>query len=532
MPDQLSEALRLYRAGDLTAAKSVCAALLDESPDNAMAHQIMAVALSQEGDASGAVEHLEAAVECAPEETEIRFNLAKAYRDLGRNLDAAEQLRRVTQSWPDKAQVWLELGIALSRADMLNEAAETIAKAIDLGANSAQALSNLAAIYVQVSDIDRAEAAAKQAIDTDPGFAPAWVNLGIVHESRDELAKAIQIYERVLASRPADPSAASRHALALLTSGRLEQGWRAYAHRHSWPGNITCAGQNPAPNWDGSALTGKSILIWTEQGLGDEVLCGTMINDVIDKAEKVTIACSTKIHPLFARAFADARVANRGDGSLGDLAAENFDVQASLTELGHALRSDATGFRTSKPYLRMDADRVATLRQAYLGQDTDRPLIGIAWQSGNADARRQKSSDLLAWANVLRQPNAKFISLQYGKVAPQIERLAQIEGITLETDPAIDPLSDFDAFVHQVAAMDLVISTSNTTVHTAGALGIPVWTLVPRGLGRPWYWFIDRTDSLWYPTMKLYRQSSAGDWSDPLAEISRDLSSWMTSWSD
>ncbi len=495
-----------------------------------MAHQIMAVLLSREGETGAAAVHLETAVKLSPDEPELRFNLAKAYRDLGRNLDAAQHLQTVSQAWPDRADVWLEMGIVLRRAEDFAAAAKATAKAVSLGAQDAQVLSNLASMYVQTGDTARAEAAAMEALKLDPSFSAAWVNLGVVHESRDDIAKAIQVYEKVLAAAPEDATAASRRALALLASGHLGAGWQAYAERHTWPGIITCAGQNSAPLWNGSDLTGRSILIWTEQGLGDEILCGTMIADAVRQAEDVTIACSERLVPAFTRAFPDAQVVPRGDNSLGQVKAQTFDVQASLTELGAALRSNVDSFATLQPYLQVDPDRVNALRAKYPSGDGKRPLIGIAWQSGNAQARLQKSSDLTAWADVLGQEGAAFVSLQYGNIAPQLERLQQESGLTLQTDSDIDPVADFDAFIHQVAAMDLVIATSNTTVHAAGALGVPVWTLVPCGLGRPWYWFIDRADSLWYPTMKLYRQQRAGDWTAPLAAAASDLKSWIARW--
>jgi len=529
--EAFNEALLLYQAGDFAAAKSGCQAAIAQTPKNAKAHQLLAVLAARDGDTEAAARLLTTALELSPSDAEIRFNLAKALRDLGRNLDAVSHLRELTQTWSDRADVWLELGIVLRRAEDFEGAAKATAQAVSLGASSAQVLSNLAAMYLKISDVDAAESTARKAIEVDPKIFDARINLGVIHESRDEIREAVHLYDDILSDHPSAHTASSRRALALLAMGNLELGWQAYAQRHAWPGNITCAGQNVAPHWDGSDLTGRSILIWTEQGLGDEILCGTMIPEVIELAKAVTIACSERLSATFTRSFPEARVSIREESSLRDVASQSFDFQASFTDLGAALRSTQESFTRSKPFLIVDDRRVEALRSAYRAHGPG-PLIGIAWQSGNAETRRQKSTDLMSWRDVVAHRTATFVSLQYGNVLEQLNLMHEQAGRTLFRDPDIDPVADFDAFVHQVAAMDLVISTSNTTVHVAGALGKPVWNLVPRGLGRPWYWFIDRTDSLWYPTMKLYRQTRPGDWSQPLDAVARDVASWITRWPD
>lgn len=532
MAEAFEKALRSYQAGDRARARSYCETALIEAPKNAKAHELLAVLVAADGDTKRAARLLTTAVELSPSNHEIRLNLAKALRDLGHNHDAKAHLTLLTEAWPDRADVWLELGVVLNRAQDLHAAAGAIATAVSLGANDAKVLSNLASIYIKIGDLDAAESAAQQAIESDPNYTTARINLGVINESRDQVSEAVLIYDGILSDDPSAHTAESRRALALLTLGDLEQGWKAYAQRHKWPGSKTCTGQNEAPPWDGSDLSDRSIVIWTEQGLGDEILCGTMISEVVEQAGTVAIACSERLHHTFTRSFPTAQVAIRDDTSLMDLADQTFDFQASVTELGAALRPKAESFRSSAPFLVVDEDRVEDLKSAYRKTNGRGPLIGVSWQSANAETQLQKSSDLVAWSAVLAQQDATFVSLQYGNVAPQLERLRTQTGRSLFHDPEIDPVVDFDAFVHQVAAMDLVISTSNTTVHVAGALGKPVWNIVPQGLGRPWYWFIDRNDSLWYPTMKIYRQTSVGDWDHPLGAIARDISPWITRWPD
>ena len=163
------------------------------------------------------------------------------------------------------------------------------------------------------------------------------------------------------------------------------------------------------------------------------------------------------------------------------------------------------------------------MRAAYTANDPDKTIIGIAWHSANPTAAAQKSTSLLEWGPLLQTPGAIFVSLQYGNHAAEVRAAEAAFGCRIVTDKTVDSLKDIDAFAAQVAAMDHVVSVSNTTVHVAGGLGVPTSVLLPKAFGKIWYWFLERSDSPWYPSLTLHRQTRAGAWNDIIAAAARTL---------
>jgi ADP-heptose:LPS heptosyltransferase len=241
---------------------------------------------------------------------------------------------------------------------------------------------------------------------------------------------------------------------------------------------------------------------------------------------QVILECESRLVPLFERSFAQAKVVAKNDPA--DAMTAGARWQSPLGSLGRWLRTHQTSFVQQRPYLKADPAKVAELRQRYhaWGQG---PLIGISWRSSNEKFGAHKSMTLADWAPLLAIPGITFINLQYGDCDAEISQLKIDTGSVVHQDGNVNALKDLDGFSAQVAAMDLVISTSNSTVHFAGALGIPVWALLPRGrAGLMWYWSNEGAECLWYPSMRLYRQEIPGDWAELISRISEALRSYRT----
>ena len=195
-----------------------------------------------------------------------------------------------------------------------------------------------------------------------------------------------------------------------------------------------------------------------------------------------------------------------------------------MGDLGFWLRPERDGFPSRKNYLRADVKRRDILRTSYL-DGSESILIGLSWFSRNPEMGWEKSIDLKDWLPLLEVPGVTFVDLQYGDTFAQRETLQKQTGIEIIHDETVDQLADLDAFAAQVAAMDMVVSISNTTAHMAGALGVPTWVLlseVPL-----WRWFQDRTDSPWYPSVQLFRQRRSGGWPEVMGEVAAALREWL-----
>ncbi len=193
------------------------------------------------------------------------------------------------------------------------------------------------------------------------------------------------------------------------------------------------------------------------------------------------------------------------------------------------MRPDLSSFPDQGTFLHADTEKAAALKSKYADQFGNAVRIGISWRSGNPRFGKAKSLSLTELGSVFTQVEATFVDLQYGDNKEERLALQSKADAELYRDPDIDSLADLDAFAAQVAAMDLIITASNTTAHMAGALGVPCWVMVLAGPGLLWYWFLDRNDSPWYPSLRLFRQTTPGDWTTVIQEVSEALTGFVSS---
>lgn len=198
-----------------------------------------------------------------------------------------------------------------------------------------------------------------------------------------------------------------------------------------------------------------------------------------------------------------------------------------MGSLGTWLRPNVAAIPQSASLLTPDWPR----RQAFRARlDNDGPggrnkplVIGISWVSKNPAVGSQKSTSLLEWEPILRESGVRFVDLQYGETRPDRAAAKKELGVDITHFDDLDALKDLDGLAALIAACDLVITVSNTTAHLAGALGVPVWVLISSGIGQTWYWFRDRSDSPWYPSARLFRQTEIKNWRPVIKEIAKTL---------
>ena len=256
------------------------------------------------------------------------------------------------------------------------------------------------------------------------------------------------------------------------------------------------------------------MLVWGEQGVGDEILFAGMVPDLIEAGAKVVLECDPRLVPLFERSFPGVGYLARG--AAGARLEGTFDYQIPSGSLGRWLRPDLKAFPKRTALLAADEPRRDALRRKYLEAGGEF-LVGLAWRSKNPRIGGLKSMRLSDLAALFDVPGARFVDLQYGDTADERAALTKATGKTLLHDDGIDQMADLDAFAAQVAAMDLAVSVSNTTVHVAGALGVPAWVML--STAPMWRWMSDAEGSPWYPSVRLFRQARRGDWADVVKRI-------------
>ena len=471
--------------------------------------------------------------------------------ETGKPDEAAEIFRDGLAADPDAAGFCDLLGTALSQSGRLEEAETAYRRALNLSPGDAGVFNNLGNVLKKLERPEEARDAYSESLRLRPSHANTELNLGNILEDMAAYEDSEAAYRRAMGLVPDDPVAPSSLGRVLLAQGRLEESeaavtraleidpghadahellgillflkgqlgdaWKAYDWR--WRDEAEKR-ETSLPAWSGQPLEGKTVLVWGEQGVGDEIFFDSMVPDLIAAGATVRLECDRRLVPLIERSFPGIECLVRGDAAGFEGAHDGADYQVASGCLGRWLRPDFDSFPARPAYLVADGARVDALRARYLEGGGDL-LVGIAWRSVNPRIGQNKSMPLTALAPLAAVPGIRLIDLQYGDTAAERRAFEKETGEAILRDEEIDQMADLDAFAAQVAALDLAVSVSNTTVHFGGALGVPTWVMlsaVPL-----WRWMMDRDDSPWYPSVRLFRQTRAGEWADVIRRVSDAL---------
>ena len=349
-----------------------------------------------------------------------------------------------------------------------------------------------------------------EAIRIDSGNAAAFNNLGILMFDQLNMTEAEAALRQAIAIHPHYAEAHFNLSRVLLMQGKYAEGWRENEWRWDCPAFPSTWRDFPYRSWDGEDLAGKNVLVWSEQGIGDEIMFANALPDLIAEARHVAIECNERLVPLYRRSFPSATVVARATPPDEAIERAGIDVQMPLASLCVRYRSskDAFGANPGR-YLTADPVRTRELRARY-DDLADGLLIGICWRSGNPTVGHERSASLDYWDAILKRPGCRFVSLQYGDVGSDIAAVQDRLGVTIHRDGDIDPFASVEDWFAQVAAMDHVISIDNSTIQVSGSLGIPTWTLL--SYSPEWRFGIGGSGHDWHPSIRVFRQPAPGDW--------------------
>jgi Flp pilus assembly protein TadD len=534
MTSTLDQALNFHRAGRTADAARCYQEIIAAEPGLVAARHGLAIILLQSDQAVQALEHLEAAIAGGTENADLLNTLGVVLQQLGRTQDASVRYQAALKINPDHSKALANLGVCLYQLEDFQGSADAFTRAVRLDPNNAETHYNAGRAFRALGRFDEAERSARTALALSPNHISALIDLGLTLEAQADRTAAEESYRRAVALDPNAPEAHHNLAHLLLQSGRLAEGWTEFEWRWQTSDFANAESFNELPRWNGAPLSEGKLLVWAEQGVGDQILFSSLLSDLANLLGRdasagphFVLACKAQLVALFARTFPFAEVVSMAALKEDVPALKNISAQVPLGSLGGFLRPDMTTFPARDAYLVADQGRAGRLRATYKGaryKDArqEKPLIGLSWRSTNPSSGMAKSLDLADLAPVLCGIDATFIDLQYGVTAADLA-VARSNGLDVVHDPEIDALSDLDGFAAKVAAMDLIITISNTTAHVAGALGVPCWVLVPAGKGQFWYWFLDREDSPWYPSLRLFRQATPGVWADVITAVGMAL---------
>jgi Tfp pilus assembly protein PilF len=404
------------------------------------------------------------------------------------------------------------LGMIEHQSGHHDAAVEMIRRAITIHEKGASYHSNLGTVLQAQGKLEEALASYERALALRPDLAEVHTNRGNILRTLGKLDEAMASHERGLSLSPGLTEARYNLGLAQLHRGYYASGWGNFESRWQSRDFGTPMRVYPQPLWTGETLVAGRLLIWGEQGVGDEVMFAGLIPEVVRAGNRCLLDCDSRLKSLFARSFPGVDVITKDDRIQSDPShSREEEILAHLPSgsLPKLFRATSAAFAaTTSPYLTADKVQRDRFRARYADPD-GRRLVGLAWHTKNPSTGRYRSVDLSLLAPLFARPDIRWVSLQYGD-HDELERQAAAAGAPIFIDRSVDQFADIDIFAAQLAAMDMVVTIDNSTAHLAGALGIPTFVLLPSACD--WRWLEAREDSPWYPTVSLIRQTRPGDW--------------------
>lgn len=424
----------------------------------------------------------------------------------GRFEEALAVSRRALAVKPDDATIHNGVGGILARLDRPAEAVAAFRRAVELKPAYAEAHANLGHSLRDAGHPGDAEAACRRAITLAPNLAVAHVNVGLALQDLGRLDEALASFRQASALDPNYAMAMVCEGVLLLLRGDLAPGWEKYEAR--WhTGDLPSRGF-AQPQWRGEPLSGKAILLHAEQGFGDSIQFLRYVSLVVARGGNVIVEIQKPLTPLAAR-IAGIKVVARGEPL------PPFDVHCSLLSLPIAFGTTLETIPAKTPYLSPPPERIAHWR-ARIGA-APAFKVGIAW-AGNAMQLndRNRSIPLELFKPLFGLAGTRFFSLQVGPRSVELSAIAPAEIVDVSGE-----LTDFGETAAAIANLDLIVAADTSVAHLAGAIGAPVWTIL--SFAADWRWLLGRSDSPWYSSMRLYRQSAPGVWDDVVARVIADL---------
>lgn len=433
--------------------------------------------------------------------------------------EAIDVLQAAVAAAPHDPICLFHLAVGFSDAKRKEEAVGALRRALRLRPNFYEAHLNLGAILEGLGRLDDSVTYCQQAAALNPNSASAHYNLGNVRLHLGHLEASLESYARVLEIDPDFPKAHWNRAVVLLLMRRFGEAWPEWGYREAAGEVVIDHFQVPA--WDGFSLHDKTIMIHAEQGIGDEIMFASCFNEVIAQAKHTIIACAPRLKELFARSFPEAEVQAVQRPCSDDWLPVGVDCTVTAGDLPRWLRPNWDSFPRQPSFLAPDPALVAKWRERIDGLGPGLK-VGISWRAGGKSSeQRRRTSPLDDWGPVLAVPGVQFINLQYGNSVQDIAFAQAKFGAVIHDWPDADPLKDLDNFAAQLAALDMVFSIGNTTIHMAGALGVPTWAMAPHVPG--WRYMIEGDELPWYRSVQVFRQTRPDDWTGLYAQMADRL---------
>jgi tetratricopeptide (TPR) repeat protein len=502
--DQLLEAaIHSQFTGDNPKAESLLREILTLDPNDPDATQLLAVVLTQTSRPQEALPLAKRAVELTPDAPDAHATLADVHESLGQHDQSIPEYQTAIKIKPDFAEAHGKLGRALQAAGRLEESAAALRRAIDLQPNYPDALFSLANTLRSQNNFREAIDYYRRSLAIAPHNAHVHYNVATALEMDCRPEEALDAYRRAIDGKL--EMAHAKYGMLLLSLGRWKEGWQELEWVDWYEKQLTGKPRFPHPIWDGARAPDKTLLLYEGWGgMGDVLQFARFIPRVTEMRIKVILQCPEPLVEFLAHSLKPAQVIAQ------DTPIPTFDLCLPLESLPHRLKITPETLSPSVPYLSAPPERLEKWKRK-IPQD-NQLNVGLVW-AGSESSRRTSSFEIFAPLATVK--GVRFVSLQKGPASKQ----PPPPGLQL-----LDFTNDFENFADTAAViqqLDLVIGVDTSTPHLAAAMARPTWILIPRHADCRW--MLDREDSPWYPTMRLFRQEDFDDWQSPMRKMTAAL---------
>ncbi|MBV2352102.1 tetratricopeptide repeat protein [Synechococcus sp. HK05] len=439
-------------------------------------------------------------------------------QERGQLEEAIRATRQAIEIDPSNAVAYVNLGIMLQSNDQLTEAVKVTESAINLDPRNAMAWRSLGAICRDKGDMEPALTATSTSIKLNPNDSVAYMNLGCIYAELCEHEKAERYYEKALEMDPDYVATQVNLSQCQLLRHDYENGWKNYSNRKEKTTIHVGSAESKRMDQIGIDST-KNILIAGEQGIGDQILFASLLNDIQPRCKKAYVTVDTRLLPIVRRSFSGNIEFYPNNVNLPNLPVEDF---ISMGDLGALVRKDKSSFKAQPTqFFTADVQRVKEI-SFHLRNQSNQKIIGLSWHStGSRYFNRNKCIAMDILAPALAACNIDAVKLQYGDCANDVTSARDRHNLTIQEVPDLDVTNDIDGLAALITACDAVVTISNVTAHLAAALGKPTHLLAPAS--PHFYWGLDGPTTVWYPTVRIYRQTKNGDWTPALKQLSKAL---------
>lgn len=533
-PSSVTLAIEALRRRDLDSAGRLCLEALNADERNGVAWHVLAITHEGKRDFATALSCYEAALTLIPGHPRVLLNLSRLALTLDMNPVAEKLIRLLLGSDPENAEGLNNLAIALSRQGQTEAAIEVLRSFLARQPGHPNLLNTLGGIVADMGDLETANLLFSEALAMAPGQATALFNLGANLLVMGFNAEGLERIEAALKVGPTPenlPAMVFSRGLAKLALGDLAEGWRDYEARNepTWPGYVANL-REEAPWRPGETLAGRRLLVFGEQGLGDEVLFAGLIPDLVDAVGPdgaVIFAVEPRLTTLVSRSFPEVRVLPHRVMETGGhtvrivpgLPGGDCDLWAPLASLLQVFRPNVGSFTGRGSFLKADTERILHWRRVM--SDAPRgPRVGLLWKSAvQAGGRGRFFSDFGSWAPVLQTPGVTLVNLQYGDCTAELSEARERFGVEIWQPRGIDLKQDLDDVAALASALDLTIGFSNASFNLAAATGAPAWLVAAKGA-----WTTLGTAAYpWYPQVRVYQPAVYAEWSPTFQKVALDL---------